>query len=78
MCGLEDAAHYKYFGEFMAEATVPFFFALCERLVNPRDNVAILTNRYYSKVGQYSDEWNSNDVKKKDLLLRIIRILNKC
>jgi len=78
MCGLEDAAHYKYFGEFMAEAAVPFLFSLCERLVNPHDDLPILTNRFYSKVGQYSDSCNNNEIKKKDLLLRIIRILNKC
>ena len=78
MCGLEDAKHYKYFGEFMEEKTVPFLFSLCERLINPHDDVPVMTNRFYSKVGQYSEAWNNNDTKKKDLLLRIIRILNKC
>lgn len=78
MCGLEDAMHYKYLGEFMASDTVPFLLSLCERLANPCDTIKILTNRYYSKVGQYSEEWNSNETKKKDLLLRVIRLLNKC
>jgi len=78
LCGLEDAQHYKYFGEFMAKETAPFMYNLCNRLADPRDNIKILTNRYYSKVGQYTDEWTNNDTKKKDLLLRIIRILNHC
>ena len=51
---------------------------LCERLINPKDAVPIPINRYYSKVGQYSDEWNHHEAKKKDLLLRILRILHKC
>ena len=78
MCGLEDAAHYKYFGAFMADETIPFLLSLCERLVNPKDSLKILTNRYYSKVGQYSEEWKNNEVKKRDVLLRVLRIINKC
>ena len=78
MSGLEDASHYKYFGEFTAEKTAPFLYSLCERLVDPNDDIIIKTNRYYAKVGQYSEVWSNNQLKKKDLLLRIIRILNKC
>jgi len=78
MCGLEDASHYKYFGEFMASETAPFLYSLCEKLIDPDDTIIVNVNRYYAKVGQYSEIWNNNDVKKKDLLLRIIRLLNKC
>ncbi|MCL2546743.1 MAG: hypothetical protein FWE06_06060 [Oscillospiraceae bacterium] len=78
MAGLEDAAHNRYFGEFMAQSTVPFLHSLCDRLVNLDDSISILTNRYYSKVGQYSETWNNHAIKKKDLLLRIVRLLDKC
>jgi len=78
ICGLEDVKHYKYFGEFMSEKTVPFLRILCDRLSDPKDTISITTNRYYSKVGQYSEAWNNREIKKKDLLLRIIRILSNC
>jgi len=78
MCGLENLKDYSLFGEFMAEETSPFLYSLCERLVDPYDNIPICVNRYYGKVGQYSETWNKHEVKKKDLLLRIIRILNMC
>ena len=78
MCGLEDLKDYSLFGEFMAEKTAPYLYSLCERLVDPNDDISIRTNRYYNKVGQYSESWNNNEIKKKDLLLRIIRILYKC
>jgi len=78
MAGLEDAAHNRYFSEFMEQATVPFLFSLCDRLIDSSDSIPILTNRYYSKVGQYSETWNNNAIKKKDLLLRIVRLLDKC
>ena len=77
MCGLEDASHHKYFSAFMASETTPFLYALCDKLANPHDAITVKTNRYYAKVGQYSEDWN-NDIKKKDVLLRIIRLLNKC
>jgi hypothetical protein len=75
MVGLEDAMHNRYFDEFMAQITVPFLLSLCDRLLDSDDSIPILTNRYYSKVGQYSETWNNNTIKKKDLLLRILRLL---
>ena len=78
LAGLEDAAHNRYFAPFIAHYTVPFLLGLCNRLCDPADPVPILTNRYFSKVGQYSDTWSHHTTKKHDLLLRIVRLLNKC
>ena len=65
MVGLEDAMPNRYFSEFMAQGTVQFLLSLCDRLIDPNDSIAILTNRYYSKVGQYSEAWNNNAIKRK-------------
>jgi len=78
MVGLEDVSNNRYFAEFMSCDTVPFLLNLCERLIDPNDNVPIMTNRYYSKVGQYSETWNNNQLKQKDVLLRVLRLLAKC
>jgi len=78
MCGLEEVSNNPLFAEFAAEKTVPFLYELCEKLIDPDDAISIKVNRYYAKVGQYSEEWSNYELKKKDLLLRIIRILNKC
>jgi len=75
--GLERLLHYKYIGEFMAEKVTPFLYGLCDRLCDPDDDIQVATNRYFSKIGQYSESWTNNGIKKKDLLLRIIRILYK-
>ena len=75
LAGLEDAMHNKYFSEFMAQVTTPFLFSLCDRLIDSGDPISISTNRYYSKVGQYSEEWKNTIVKKRDLLLRLVRLL---
>jgi len=76
--GLEELQDNSLFGEFMEPEVAPYLYSLCERLINPHDNIPIHVTRYYGKVGQYSEEWKNNDTKKKDLMLRILRILNKC
>jgi len=78
LCGLEDISDCFLFGEYMAEKTVPFLYSLCDRLIDPDDTVQIGVNRYYAKIGQYSETRSNKEHKKRDLLLRLIRILNKC
>ena len=78
MCGLEDISDCFLFGEYMAAKTAPFLYSLCERLIDPGDTMQIGVNRYYAKIGQYSETRIKKEHKKRDLLLRIIRILNKC
>ena len=74
--GLEDLKSYALFGELMSEKLAPFFYSLCERLVDPNDQIPIKINNYWGPLGKYSESWNKYELKKKDLLLRIIRILN--
>jgi len=78
MIGLEHFKAFSLFREFMTEKIEPYLSALCSRLIDPDDQIPIYVNRYYGKMGQYSESWNKHDVKKKDLLLRVIRVLNKC
>ena len=78
MISIEHLKEFSLFPEYMAEKITPYFYSLCERLIDPGDKITIAVNRYYGKTGQYSETWNRNELKKKDLLLRIIRILNLC
>lgn len=78
LVGLEKLMHFSLFGEFVESTVSPFLFSLCERLSDPEDKIPIYVNRYFGKRGQYSESWSKYESKKKDLLLRIIRILNKC
>ena len=78
MCGLEGISDCFLFSEYMAEKTTPFLYSLCDKLIDPDDTIQIGVNRYYGKIGQYSETRSNKEHKKRDLLLRIMRILNKC
>lgn len=75
---LEDLQNFDLFGEFMADQLTPYLFGLCEKLMDSTVSTPIFINRYFAGVGQYSASWNSKQAKIRDLLLRIIRILNHC
>lgn len=75
---LENLKDFSLFSEFMAEKTAPYLNGLCERLCDKNDDMYIKTNNYFYHQGQYTEPpWNKQQ-KKNDLLLRIIRLLNKC
>lgn len=78
MRGLEDVRDCFLFGEYMADKAAPFLLSLCERLIDPKDTMQFSVGKYYGKVGQYSETRSKQEHKKKDLLLRIIRLLNRC
>jgi hypothetical protein len=78
MCGLEGISDCFLFSEYMAEKTTPFLYLLCDKLIDPDDTIQVGVNRYYGKIGQYNETRSNKEHKKRDLLLRIIRILNKC
>jgi hypothetical protein len=78
LIGLDDLKGYAVFGEVISERIAPFLYEICERLINPSDPIQITVNRYWGTVGQYSESWRNNENKKKDLLLRYLRILNYC
>jgi len=75
---LEYLKYFSLFGEFMAAEVAPNLYSLCERLSNPAAEMDIKTNNYFYHQGQYSEAPRNNQHKKNDLLLRIIRLLNKC
>lgn len=74
---IERLRDFSLFGEYMADKSTPFLYTLCERLSDRDDKIPIYTNKYFPGIGQYSESWNKRQAKKNDLLLRIIRILNK-
>ena len=76
---IERLQNFSLFGEFMAKETAPHLYNICEQIVNDRYNqMEIKINNYFYHQGQYTDTRNSVQKKKNDLLLQIIRILNKC
>jgi len=76
---LESLQNFSLFGEFMAEEAAPHLYNICERVINDKGNqMDIKINNYFYHHGQYTDTRNSIQKKKNDLLLQIIRILNKC
>ena len=76
---LERLQKFSLFGEFMAEKAAPHLYDICERIVNDRGNqMQIFINNYFYHHGQYSESRNSIQKKKNDLLLQIIRLLDKC
>jgi 3-methyladenine DNA glycosylase AlkD len=71
--------NFSLFGEFMAEKAAPHLFNICEQILNDKNNqMQIKINNYFYHYGQYTDTRNTVQKKKNDLLLQIIRILNKC
>ena len=68
---------FSLFPQFMNDKIAPHLLELCDRLIDERDNIAIYPNKY-GHIGRYSESWKLPQFKKRDLLLRIIRILNKC
>jgi len=75
---LEYLQRFSLFGEFMEAEVAPNLYSLCERLCNPAADMDIKTNNYFYHQGQYSEAPRNRQHKKSDLLLRIIRLLNKC
>jgi hypothetical protein len=75
---IEKLKGYALFGAALSEKYAPFFYSCCDRLCDPDDDILITANRYFAKNGQYSESWSKHEAKKKDLLLRIIRLLNQC
>jgi len=49
-------------------------FPFCDYVIS----MEIAVNNYFYHHGQYTDERNTVQKKKNDLLLQIIRVLNKC
>jgi hypothetical protein len=75
---LENLKHFSLFHEFMAEKTAPHLFAICDRLSDIYDDIPLFINNYNYHYGQYSESPRSKQQKKNDLLLRIIRLLERC
>ncbi|MCL2773814.1 MAG: hypothetical protein FWD71_10735 [Oscillospiraceae bacterium] len=79
MCAVERLKNFSLFGEFMAKEITPYLYSICEKIVNDVGNqMNIVINNYFYHHGQYSESRNTVQKKKNDLLLQIIRILNKC
>jgi hypothetical protein len=75
---LENLKHFSLFPEFMAEKAASHLFKLCDRLSDKYDDIPIYINNYHYHYGQYSESPRNNQQKKNDLLLRILRLLDKC
>jgi hypothetical protein len=75
---LERFKSFSLFGEYITDKIAPYLYSICERLVDNDDEIPIFVNKYFGKIGQYSESWNKHQAKKNDLLLRIIRLLDKC
>ena len=76
---VERLKNFSLFGEFMKPVVEPYLYSICERIVNDVNNqMDIAINNYFYHYGQYTDTRNTVQKKKNDLLLQIIRILNKC
>ena len=76
---VEQLKNFSLFGEFMAEKITPYLYSICEQILNDRNNqMKIHINNYFFHQGQYSESRNTVQKKKNDLLLQVIRLLNKC
>jgi len=76
---VERLKNFSLFGEFMADKFTPYLYSICEQIINDKNNqMKIIINNYFYHHGQYSESRNTVQKKKNDLLLQIIRILNKC
>jgi len=79
LCAVERLKNFPLFGEFMEPVITPYLYSICEQIVNDEKNqMNIAINNYFYHHGQYTDIRNTVQKKKNDLLLQIIRILNKC
>jgi hypothetical protein len=71
--------NFSLFGEFMEKQAAPHLYNICEQILNDSSNqMEIKINNYFYHHGQYTDTRNTVQKKKNDLLLLIIRVLNKC
>jgi hypothetical protein len=71
--------NFSLFGEFMEKEMTDYLYSICDKIVNDTGNqMNININNYIYHQGQYSESRNTVQKKKNDLLLQIIRILNKC
>ena len=76
---VERLKNFTLFGEFMKPEVEPYLYSLCEKIINDKNNqMEIAINNYFYHHGQYSDLRNTAQKKKNDLLLQIVRILDKC
>jgi len=76
---IEGLKNFSLFGEFMSKEAEPHLYSICEEIVNDNKNqMNIKINNYFYHHGQYSELRNTVQKKKNDLLLQIIRVLNKC
>jgi hypothetical protein len=76
---VEKLKYFPLFGEFIADKAAPYLYSVCERIINDTKNqMTVCINNYHYHHGQYSDSRNTARKKKNDLLLQIIRVLNKC
>lgn len=73
----EKLKYFSLFPQFMNNKIAPYLYELCDRLIDEKDNIKIYPNKY-GHIGRYSESWKLPQYKKRDLLLRLIRILNKC
>jgi hypothetical protein len=74
---LESLKEFSLFHELMEEKAVQHLVAICERLTDNIDDIPIFINNYSYHYGQYSEAPRNKQQKKNDLLLRIIRILDR-
>jgi len=76
---VQSLQEFSLFGEFMADKAEPHLYNICEQIINDGQNqMQIAINNYFYHHGQYSESRNTVQKKKNDLLLQIIRVLNKC
>ena len=73
---VERFQDFSLFGEFMEKDAAPHLFALCERLCSVHDDIQVCGNNYFFHRGWYTEPPRKPEHKRKDLLLRIIRVLN--
>lgn len=75
---LENLKNFTLFGEFMEGKTADHLYSICDRLCDECSQFSIKSTNYPYHYGQYTESPRNKQHKKKDLLLRIIRLLNKC
>lgn len=78
LISLERLKDFSLFSKFSESDVTPHLISICNQLLDERIPVNIFANRYHYHYGQYSESWRSPIFKRRDLMLRIIRILEKC
>ena len=75
---LESLAYFSLFHEIIPKNIVQYLFSICDRLSDINEDIPIFINNYNYHYGQYTEPTRNKQQKKNDLLLRIIRILDRC